>query len=63
MLLGVREGLTEECTGKSHSGQKGQFEQAPGGMKINLENVSGRHGLGSQQWKTQNSRGLSKFEV
>lgn len=49
MLLCVRDALPEECAGKGRSGQKGQFEQAPGGMKINLENVSGRHRLGSQQ--------------
>lgn len=46
-LFCIREELTEECIGTGHSRQKGQFEQVPGGMKINLENLSGRHRLGS----------------
>lgn len=42
MLPCVRGVQTGVCEGKGLSRQKEQFERAPGGMKINLENVSGR---------------------
>ena len=44
MLFCIREALTGRYKGKGIPGKR-KFEQAPGGMKINLETVSGSIGL------------------